>query len=463
MIKRFIRLFLYFISLSLLASCIQPFQGQTNPAVQTTGLFASSAEVTERQLQAEIMAFSDQYAMVIWQAMDELHRSDLPPEKKLAVEYNKLLYTSSAISIAAQPSPVAGLLDMITFIRLGHKATETYWVPEVYGPAGKPLLAAYRRLEEEVWQLAAMVLSEQQQDTVLALIDRWQQEHPNQWYVSDVRLKDFSTARGRPVHPFAEESQGLLASLSQTLLKVDEAMLVADRALFLGERMPRLITLQTELLIDQLTENPLVYQLVGDFSELRKTAAQTSRTLELLPQNFAAERELVLKYFSTLLKEERAIWINEFTAKENSIRDLLSRVQTTLEVGSKTAQDYSALVLAIDELVEDTGGEGGLSNSDDNVIQGATQLAIQIQEVAKEFNLLLDNLDGFVSPEDMEAAVPHIQQLLKNVKNEEQKLIDRAFVLAAILILLALAGALGVALTYRFLAERWFLKKNREV
>ena len=459
MTTRLSRLFSYFISILLLTSCIQPFQGQTNQAAQTDGIFASSGKVTERQLQAEVMAFSDQYSMVIWQAMDELHRSDLPPDKKLAVEYNKLLYTSSAISIAAQPSPVASLLDMITFVRLGHKAAENYWVPEVYGPAGKPLLAAYQRLEEEVWQLAALVLSEQQQDTVRATIDRWQQEHPNQWYVSDVRLQDFSAARGRPVHPFAEESQGVLTSLNQTLMKVDEAMLVADRALFLGERMPRLITLQTELLIDQLTEHPMVYQLAGDFSELQKTAAQANQTLALLPQNFAAERELVLKHFSTLIKEERAIWFNEFTAKETSLKDLLARVQTTLEVGSKTAQDYSALVLAIQALAEDTGGEGGLSSSDGDAIQRATQLAVQSQEVARELNLLLENLKGFVSAEDLEAATPHIQQLLKTVKSEEQQLINRAFVLAAILILLALAGALGVALTYRFLAERFFHNK----
>ncbi len=227
--------------------------------------------------------------------------------------------------------------------------------------------------------------------------------------------------------------------------------------------MPRLITLQAELLIDQLTENPLVYKLAGDLSELQKIAAKTSRTLELLPHNFATERELLLKYFSTFLEEERMIWINEFTAKENSIRDLLSQVQTTLETGSKTAQDYSALVLAIDELVEETSRESGSSKGDGNGLQGVTQLAIKVQEVAKELNQLLDKLDGFVSPEDIEAAAPHIQQLLKNVKNEEQKLIDRAFLLAAILILLALGGALGITLTYRFLAERWFLKNNREV
>ena len=109
----------------------------------------------------------------------------------------------------------------------------------------------------------------------------------------------------------------------------------------------------------------------------------------------------------------------------------MARVQTTLKVGSKTAQDYSALISAIHEFSEDAGDEGVLTNSEGNTIQRATQLAIQAREVAKELNLLLENLGGLSSPEDLSAAVPHIQKLLITVKQEEHQLIGRAFVIAA--------------------------------
>ena len=110
----------------------------------------------------------------------------------------------------------------------------------------------------------------------------------------------------------------------------------------------------------------------------------------------------------------------------------MARVQTTLKVGSKTAQDYSALISAIHEFSEDADDEGVLTNSESNTIQRATQLAIQAREVAKELNLLFENLGGLTSPEDLSAAVPHIQKLLITVKQEEQQLIGRAFVIAAI-------------------------------
>jgi hypothetical protein len=437
----------------LFAACIQPFQKKAEPLPQLDKVFSSPpGRITERQLQAEVMAFADQYTMVYWQAMDQLHKSDLPPETKLAAEYGKLLYISSAMSIAAEPGPVASLLDMITFIRLGHQAVESYWVPEVYGPAGQPLIAAYQRLEEEVWQLAALVLTEAQQDTVRETIDRWRREHPNQWYVSDVHLQDFSAARGRPVHPLSTEAQGLLSSINQTLLEVDEAILVAERALFLGERMPRLITLQTELLIEQVTENPIVYQLIADITEFQKTGARMSRAIEELPRNFAVEREEVLNRFGQLLEEERSAWLGEFSAQEENLHDLLARAQETLKLGSKTAHDYTALVKAIEVLAGDEDG--------DDVIDKSTILAEKTEKVARELNLLLNNLDRFVSPDNLDNVAPHLREIITTVRDEEEHLIDRAFLLGAMLILMALVGSLLVAIAYRFLAERLFPRKR---
>jgi len=293
-------------------ACAQSLPKIIDSEVQVDEVFSSTpGQITERQLQAEIMVFADQYTMVVWQAMDEIQRSGLAPGRKLQAEYNKLLYISSAMSIAAQPSPVASLLDMITFIHLGSQAMKNYWVPEVYGPAGNPLLAAYQGLEEDIWQLASLVLSDSQQETVREMINRWRQEHPTQWYVSDIRLLDFSTARGRPVHPVSKEAKGLIDSINQTMLKVDETILVAERALFLGERMPRLVTLQTELLIEQVTENPRIIQLVEDFNKFQKTSDGLGQTIKELPQNFTTERKEIIASFSEVLEKERIAWVQQ--------------------------------------------------------------------------------------------------------------------------------------------------------
>ncbi len=441
----------------LLVACINPYHKTAAPEPQFEEIIAPpSQELNERQLQAEIMAFADQFTMVYWQAIDQVRQADLGPETKLAAEYNKLLYISSVMSIAAQPSPDASLLDMVTFIRLGRQAAETYWVPEIYGAAGQPLLSVYERLEREVWQLAALVLNEEQQAALLEMIDRWRSEHPNQWYVSDVRIQDFSTARGRPVHPIATDSRGLLQSIDKTLLRVDETLLVAERAIFLGERMPRLVTLQTELLLEQITDNPLLLQLVNDFSSFQEAGTRMSQAIEQLPHNFAVERKQILDRLSRLLKEERSAWTGEFSAREKNLDELLVRAQKTLEQGSKTAQDYNILVASIKKL-------GTRDREGGDVLDKSILLAEKTQITARELNLLLENIGRFVSPVDGQEFAPPLQELSAEVMQEQKKLIDRAFRLGIVLILLALTGSLLGALFYRFLAERIFSRKKHEV
>jgi hypothetical protein len=287
------------------------------------------------------------------------------------------------------------------------------------------------------------------------MIDNWRQEHPNQWYVSDIRLQDFSSARSRPVHPVSKDAQGLIDSIKKTILKVDEALLVAERALYLGERMPRLITLQTELLIDQVTENPMINQLVVDFNKFQKTSDQLGQTIKNLPENITAERMAILAGFSEMLERERVAWIQQFTEKEKSLQDLLARVHSTLELGSKNAQEYSVIFQQIDSLVE-SNEEKGRSDA----IKDITNLLNISQEVALELNLLLKNLKRFTTAENIEDIAPHLSNIVRTLGEKEEELIDRAFLLSAVLILLALAGTLLVALSYRFMAERLFHKKR---
>ena len=442
----------------MLCACIH--NGQDNhPSVEPLNLVTQpmhKGKVTERQLQAEIMVFADHFVMTFWQAMDQLYRTDLPPERKLAFESSKFLYTSSAISIAGQPSPVASLLDMITFIRLGHKAVENYWVPEVYGLAGQPLLTAYRRLENEVWQLADLVLTGTQKEEVRAIIDRWQDEHHNQWYVSDIHIQGFSSARGRPVHPFNTEAQGLLSSVNQSLLKVDEAMMVADRALFLGERMPRLMMLQSELLVSQVTENSTVQKLVNDFSEFQKTAGEFSKAIESFPEKVSQERQDVIAQLEALLKAERTAWMSTIDSNQKQVQDVVAEMQTTLTLASKTAHDYSMLIASINSLAGNNETSKGSVEDKEDVLYKARQLAESARDAGQEYNRLLNSLERLMSVGQSELYDSNLQNMLAVLAEKEQKLIDRLFLYGVLLIGMALMGSLVVAIAYRYLSGRMF-------
>ena len=242
------------------------------------------------------------------------------------------------------------------------------------------------------------------------------------------------------------------------MLKVDETILVAERTLFLGERMPRLDTLQTELLIEQVIENPRIIQLVDDFNKFQKTNDGLGQTIKELPQNFTTERKQIIASFSEIFERERLAWIQQFTEKEKSLQDLLARVHTTLELGSKTAQEYSAIFEQIDALAESREGKNRA-----DTINDITNLLDKSEKVTVELNLLLENIKLFTSAENLEDIAPHISNVIKTLGEKEEDLIDRAFILSSVLILLALAGSLLVALAYRFLAERFIKKKHTAV
>ena len=75
-----------------------------------------------------------------------------------------------------------------------------------------------------------------------------------------------------------KETHGLLVDVEKALVKVDEAFLLAERGMFYLERAPRIFYLQTELLMDQVTTNPEVVQLVGDVNRVTQTAERLVQT-----------------------------------------------------------------------------------------------------------------------------------------------------------------------------------------
>jgi hypothetical protein len=140
------------------------------------------APLSEAQLQAMVMNFEDLYVMSIWQTYDEIRRSTDNAEIRATAQSLKVRSNSNAITIAAGRNPAVNLLDMLVFVSLGRHAVENYWVPEVFGSPGEPLVKTYRKLETEIWKISARVLSEDQQKTLQNLIQEWIAANPGQHY-----------------------------------------------------------------------------------------------------------------------------------------------------------------------------------------------------------------------------------------------------------------------------------------
>lgn len=223
-------------------------------------------KISQTELQQDVQRFFGQFADRVTQASEQIELTRNPE----LVTRQSLLYLSSGLEIATQPIPEIALLDMIVFVILCRESLEQYWIPEVFKSQGYLLVEAFRRSEDDLWKVAAKVMTDSQKELLLSLIRQWRAENPKQRRVENVRLTDFSVVAGTIEAKRAEQSRGLLAGVSSAVDAADAAVLLADRAMFLAQRMPFLIRLQAVLgsmqiftnLNEQINDSQLLLQQV---------------------------------------------------------------------------------------------------------------------------------------------------------------------------------------------------------
>ena len=148
-----------------------------------------------RELQQDMMDFSDRYTMAIWQALDGYSRSEKDPLKRSAAEHLKVLFSSASMEIAAGRNPAGNLLDMAVLTNLAEHAVRDYWVPKVFGSGAEPLLKAHRTLRTDLDAILAKSLSADQRRELDRMVSEYRKANPGSVYVADIRLRDLVAAR----------------------------------------------------------------------------------------------------------------------------------------------------------------------------------------------------------------------------------------------------------------------------
>jgi hypothetical protein len=154
-------------------------------------------------------------------------------------------------------------------------------MPELYGEAGRPVLEAFHASETELRRLALRVMSAEQLGRLDAFIEQWRRDNPGQFRVEAVRLMDFSVRAGKVELARAQEAGGMLASVRAATQAADQALLMAERGLFLAHRMPFLMRLQARLGSREIVSDTL--EKVGSPAELMAQAQGFEPMVEQLP------------------------------------------------------------------------------------------------------------------------------------------------------------------------------------
>ena len=348
-------------------------------------------------LRQEMMDFSDAYTLAIGQAIDKYLRGEPDPQKRLAAETWKTLFTAAAMTIAAGQDPSSNLLDMYVFMKLTAQATKQYWVPEVFGEKAAGMNRAYVKLTGELEATMQPFVDAAQKEELDAMIARWREANAGAVYVAGIRLRDLAAMRARRTKVEGGPLP-LLSEVQKAVGQADAALQVADRMMFYLERMPQMMSMQTSLALAQAGAAPALISMT-------ESAETASQALDALPQ---------------ALNDSMA-------ANAATLKDILPDIRSSLEATKE--------VLASAERLAAPGSEGSSWTKDDVLLalEGLTTSSREINSTLAQAEQLLDR-----------AAEPNSANAFTSLANELQDsgriVVDTAFYRGLQLLLLFLAA-----------------------
>jgi hypothetical protein len=212
--------------------------------------------MTPFELQQSLERYTGHFIDSVTDALQDVLQSEQMSTARAGMN-RLLLYCSSALDIATAPIPEVNAVDMVVFMALNRSTIESHWLPHVFGNAGRPLLDAFVSAEREVHEISAEVLNASQQEELKELIRDWLATNPGRIAVEWVRFQDFANKAREVEQARAKRARGLLGNVKSAAQTADQAMLLAERALFLSHRLPFLLRLHVRLAVPETLNDTL--------------------------------------------------------------------------------------------------------------------------------------------------------------------------------------------------------------
>jgi hypothetical protein len=248
------------------------------------------------------------------------------------------------------------------------------------------MLEACRHGESNITAIVATVLKPGQLNELRSAIVDWQQEH------SDLRRVLITRGLGLAAEmaakrPEGESSPGSvfglilldpLSGLDPAARELAQTRVFAERALFLGHRMPTLLRWQTELLALETAEMPWLRELRTSTIEAAGALNRAAGAVQELPSLVRSERQEILK---------------ALTLHESSLTNLAAHTTTTIQAGQVMMESVNTTLKMFRELQQETQKQKTGRAAETFRIQEYTEAAKQVDLAAQKLTELLRSLD----------------------------------------------------------------------
>ncbi len=421
--------------------------------------------VTEAELQLELMSYADRYAAVVTQVIDDVEWLGPPPETRRAILGDVVYSAAAAFTIAADPEPQVALLDMVVMTTLGRMVYEDYWRPRLGEPADVAI-AAFQKLERDIWTVAAPILSEDQQQELRERIATFHADNPELSTFSHLRFADFPSKRASSTLK-KKKSGGIFGSVRNITDQVEQTRIMAERAMYLSTRLPLLTGGFADIWVSRLSFNPAIEELREDVHTFALVSDRLATVAEQLPEQLATERndtiEQLVREATTLryeaiehmmkgIAEEREEILRQFIAEEEQLGGLLTELRHTLTEANTLTVSVDTLAQRFDVGASTEPGEP----AEDFDIEDYRRTIVDAGTVVEQLNGLVQSTEGLLNSPGADRLMPGLIEAINEAGETSEDLVDHSFIRAALLILFALIGYVIARLCYRWLALRMF-------
>ncbi len=408
-------------------------------------------------LQTELQRFADEYAERTTSALDASARNIGTPEARSQALRWKVSVNSAVITIVTGPNPQVNLLDTLALATLTRMALEEIGAKSANGPAFEPWLEVSRSLETYAWEeLAPGVFSAEQLQELRDTLQRWWDTNPAGHLSFVARpvesrslIRHTAETASRPGSVFALVGLDPTAGLDPAVRELTRTRLLAERAMFMAQRMPFVLRLQLELLVDQLLRDQNIAGLLTKTADLAVSAERISRAVESLsvtandlPDRITAERRAVLEAIE---------------AKESTLREVAGAFGQTLAAGERMSTSLNTSLLTFDALMQRFGvGEPAAPGPPADParepfrVLDYAETAARLEVASRELTVLLNTLDQVLGSTNLTELQTQVGAAVEQAQAGSRGVVDHAFWRALLLV----GAILVAALLYRWIARR---------
>jgi len=419
--------------------------------VTAVGVFVPGTKAPAQDLpllQLELERYSDDYMGRTLAAIDEYARIIGTPEARSQALVWKLMACSGVVVIATGPNPIANLVDMVTAATLARLTIAATAVASPHPAAFQHWTEASRVLETNAWKLAATILHPAQLEELRTAILQWHAANPDALPymartggMTDLLKKSGAQKGASSASLFSVVGLDPMAGLDPAVREVTLTRLLAERGLYMAQRMPFFIRLQLEVLADEITSMPAVTQTLTNVTRLSRAMESASQTAALLPAQIAEERKAILSALDT---------------QEGKLRGLTTDVRDTLVAGERMSSSLNTTLITFDALMKrfgvgepDTNSVPDTNSAPFNILDYA-KTAEKITVMAKQVDALVNDARSTVDSTALDKRIADLGALSTKTTAEAKSVLNHVFLLCAGLVGLILV----CALLYRKLGGR---------